>query len=222
MSTFSDLVRARSQRYPMCALMVAVDALARIQEKQGWKGKDEAIRLAYDALKGQGNFKSALPLRTLCVTYPNIMHVVVAEGSGIKKVADLKGRRVSTGAPGSGTEVKALRTLEALREELVPPREGRPYKQFMVALRLSVLGMAIPAAIGAAVGPAGFPPSAPLAAAPTLMRDTRPAPGASSWWARAASRRRASPARSCARRRRCPRTGWRRRTHPGTGSRGSC
>lgn len=69
--------------------------------------------VAYDALKGQGNFKSPLPLRTLCVTYPNIMHVVVSESSGIKKVADLKGRRVSTGAPGSGTEVKALRTLEA-------------------------------------------------------------------------------------------------------------
>jgi len=69
--------------------------------------------VAYDALKGQGNFKGALPLRTLCVTYPNIMHVVTSEGSGIKKVADLKGRRVSTGAPGSGTEVKALRTLEA-------------------------------------------------------------------------------------------------------------
>ncbi len=69
--------------------------------------------VAYDAFKGQGNFKSALPLRTLCVTYPNIMHVVTTESSGIKKVADLKGKRVSTGAPGSGTEVKALRTLEA-------------------------------------------------------------------------------------------------------------
>jgi hypothetical protein len=69
--------------------------------------------VAYDALKGQGNFKSPLPLRTLCVTYPNIMHVVTTEGTGIKKVADLKGKRVSTGAPGSGTEVKALRTLEA-------------------------------------------------------------------------------------------------------------
>ena len=69
--------------------------------------------VAYDALKGQGNFKNALPLRTLCVTYPNIMHVVTTEGTGIKKVADLKGKRVSTGAPGSGTEVKALRTLEA-------------------------------------------------------------------------------------------------------------
>jgi len=69
--------------------------------------------VAYDALRGQGNFKNAIPLRTVCVTYPNIMHVVTTEGKGIQKVADLKGRRVSTGAPGSGTEVKALRTLEA-------------------------------------------------------------------------------------------------------------
>ena len=43
--------RARAQRYPMCALMIAVDQLALIQEREGWKGKDEAIRLAYDALK---------------------------------------------------------------------------------------------------------------------------------------------------------------------------
>jgi len=41
------------------------------------------------------------------------MHVVTVDGKGIKKVADLKGKRVSTGAHGSGTEVKALRVLEA-------------------------------------------------------------------------------------------------------------
>ena len=68
----------------------------------------------YDAFKGVGNFKGrALPMRTLSVLYPNLMHVVTLEGKGIKKVADLKGKRVSTGAPGSGTEVKALRVLEA-------------------------------------------------------------------------------------------------------------
>jgi TRAP transporter TAXI family solute receptor len=68
----------------------------------------------YDAYKGEGNFKGkALPLRTLAVLYPNLMHLVTLEGKGIKIVADLKDRRVSTGAPGSGTEVKALRVLEA-------------------------------------------------------------------------------------------------------------
>ncbi len=68
----------------------------------------------YDAFKGVGNFKGKpLPLRTLTVLYPNLTHVVTLEGKGIKKVADLKGKRVSTGAPGSGTEVIAFRVLEA-------------------------------------------------------------------------------------------------------------
>jgi len=68
----------------------------------------------YDALKGGGIFKGrALPIRVLTVLYPNLTHVVTLEGNGVKKVADLKGKRVSTGAPGSGTEVIALRVLEA-------------------------------------------------------------------------------------------------------------
>lgn len=68
----------------------------------------------YDAYKGTGHFKGKpLPVRTAAVLYPNLMHVVTVEGKGIKKVSDLKGKRISTGAPGSGTEVKALRVLEA-------------------------------------------------------------------------------------------------------------
>jgi TRAP transporter TAXI family solute receptor len=47
------------------------------------------------------------------VFYPNRMHVVTVEGTGINKFADLKGKRVSTGAPASGTEIMALRLIEA-------------------------------------------------------------------------------------------------------------
>ena len=47
------------------------------------------------------------------VLYPNKMHVVTVDGTGINKMADLKGKRVSTGSPGSGTEIMALRVLEA-------------------------------------------------------------------------------------------------------------
>jgi len=68
--------------------------------------------VGYDAFKGQGNFKSPLPLRMVCALYGNLMHLVTVDGKGITKVADLKGKRVSTGAPGSGTEVKAFRVLE--------------------------------------------------------------------------------------------------------------
>src|SRR5262245_63947798 len=41
------------------------------------------------------------------------MHVVTVEGTGIEKVEDLKGRRISAGSPGSATEVFAIRVMEA-------------------------------------------------------------------------------------------------------------
>ncbi len=69
---------------------------------------------ALDASKGVDRFRGqAVPARTLMVLYPNRMHVVTVEGTGIKKFSDLKGKRVSVGSPGSGTEVTALRLLEA-------------------------------------------------------------------------------------------------------------
>ncbi len=52
-------------------------------------------------------------VRTLMVLYPNRMHVVSIEGKGIDKMSDLKGKRVSTGSPGSATEVMAFRVIEA-------------------------------------------------------------------------------------------------------------
>jgi TRAP transporter TAXI family solute receptor len=45
--------------------------------------------------------------------YTNLMHVVTVEGTGINNINDLKGKRVSTGSPGSATEVFAFRVLEA-------------------------------------------------------------------------------------------------------------
>jgi len=67
-----------------------------------------------DAFKGQDKFKgNQVPLRTLMVLYPNRMHVVSVEGRGINKLSDLKGKRISTGSPGSATEVMAFRILEA-------------------------------------------------------------------------------------------------------------
>ena len=70
---------------------------------------------AWDATNGLDKFKDAkVPLRTLVVFYPNRMHVVTVDGTGITKLADLKGKRVSTGSAGSGTEVMAWRVLEAV------------------------------------------------------------------------------------------------------------
>ena len=67
-----------------------------------------------DAYKGDDKFKGhAVPLRTLMILYPNRMHVVTVEGRGINTMSDLKGKRVSTGSPGSATEVMGFRVIEA-------------------------------------------------------------------------------------------------------------
>jgi len=67
-----------------------------------------------DAYRGEDKFKGTkVPLRTLMILYPNRMHVVSIEGTGITKMSDLKGKRVSTGSPGSATEVMAFRVIEA-------------------------------------------------------------------------------------------------------------
>ena len=68
-----------------------------------------------DAAAGRGVFADfgAVPARAIAVLYDNLNQLVTLEGKGIETVADLRDRIVSTGAPGSGTEITALRVLEA-------------------------------------------------------------------------------------------------------------
>jgi uncharacterized protein len=80
---------------------------------------DLALTLAdtlSEAVNGRGPFKDTGAmgsLRTLAVLYTNYTHVVTRANLGIRAVADLKGRTVSVGAPGSGTELIADRVLTA-------------------------------------------------------------------------------------------------------------
>lgn len=53
------------------------------------------------------------PSRLLFVMYPNVLQIVTTTGSGIKDLGDLAGKRVSTGAPSSGTEFSTLNLLKA-------------------------------------------------------------------------------------------------------------
>lgn len=72
------------------------------------------VDVAWDAYIGNDKFANKkLPLRTLVVLYPNRMHVVTTEATGIATMKDLAGKRVSVGAPGSATEVLAMRVLDA-------------------------------------------------------------------------------------------------------------
>src|ERR1044071_3749336 len=67
-----------------------------------------------DAVHGRGPFaKAPVKARTLAVLYPNYTQVATIEGKNINRLADLRGRVVSTGSPGSGTEVIAFRVLRA-------------------------------------------------------------------------------------------------------------
>lgn len=71
--------------------------------------------IASDALKGIGPFEKTgkVPVRVIAATHADIAHVVVGATSGINKIEDMKGKRISTSAPGSGHEIVALRLLEA-------------------------------------------------------------------------------------------------------------
>ena len=72
------------------------------------------VDAALDASKGKDKFEGRpVNLRTLLVLYPNRMHVVTTEATGIKNMSDLKGKRIATGSAGSATEVMSIRLLEA-------------------------------------------------------------------------------------------------------------
>jgi uncharacterized protein len=69
-----------------------------------------------DAFKGneEAGFKTPLDkLRGLSATYSNYIQIVASADSGIKTVADLKGKRVSVGAARSGTELNARAIFKA-------------------------------------------------------------------------------------------------------------
>src|SRR5256885_7036005 len=69
---------------------------------------------AADAFRGRPPFPAALNVAALGRIYENYLHLVVRLDRGITRVADLKGRPVSIGAPGSGTELFATRLLPLL------------------------------------------------------------------------------------------------------------
>ncbi|MFC4107454.1 TAXI family TRAP transporter solute-binding subunit [Micromonospora zhanjiangensis] len=71
---------------------------------------------AADATAGRGPFQGRpQPVRSLARVYSNFTHVIVTTSAkaGIKTMADLKDKRVSTGSPGSGTDALAGRLLTA-------------------------------------------------------------------------------------------------------------
>jgi len=72
--------------------------------------------VAWWAFRGQGPFADQPPmdkLRTITSLYPEYMHLMVRGGSGIRRIQDLKGKRISIDREGSGTQIEARLILEA-------------------------------------------------------------------------------------------------------------
>jgi TRAP transporter TAXI family solute receptor len=85
---------------------------------QGGKGEiafalGDSVKFAWEG-NAEAGFKSKLDkLRGLAAIYPNYIQIVAAKESGIKTLADLKGKGLSVGAPKSGTELNARAILGA-------------------------------------------------------------------------------------------------------------
>lgn len=71
--------------------------------------------IAYYAANGTEMFKGkqVAGLQGLATLYPETVQIVTLKKSGIKSVADFKGKRIAVGAAGSGTEANARQIMEA-------------------------------------------------------------------------------------------------------------
>lgn len=145
----------------------------------------DSVADAWNGVEDAG-FKAPLKkLRAIAGTYPNYIQIVANADSGIKTLADLKGKRISVGAPKSGTELNARAIFEAagLTYKDMAAVEFLPYaesveliknRQLDATLQSSGLGMAairdlastmkinfvsIPADVTAKIGNAAYQPA---------------------------------------------------------------
>ncbi|TLX53432.1 C4-dicarboxylate ABC transporter [Stutzerimonas nosocomialis] len=113
----------------------------------------DSVADAWNGVEDAG-FKVPLKkLRAVAGTYPNYIQIVASRDSGIKTLEDLKGKRISVGAPKSGTELNARAIFKAagLTYKDMGTVEFLPYaesveliknRQLDATLQSSGLGMA--------------------------------------------------------------------------------
>ncbi|MHC5351485.1 TAXI family TRAP transporter solute-binding subunit [Metapseudomonas furukawaii] len=145
----------------------------------------DSVADAWNGVEDAG-FKAPLKkLRAIAATYPNYIQIVASKESGIRTLADLKGKRISVGAPKSGTELNARAIFAAagLSYEDMGKVEFLPYaesveliknRQLDATLQSSGLGMAairdlaasmpisfveVPAEVTAKIGNAAYQPA---------------------------------------------------------------
>ena len=84
------------------------------------------VDAAVDSLRGAGQFRGrVVPTRAIAVLYTNRMQAVTTADRNIRSMDDLRGKRISTGAPQSATELFATRLIEAAGLNLASDFRGR-------------------------------------------------------------------------------------------------
>ncbi|MCB5177308.1 MULTISPECIES: TAXI family TRAP transporter solute-binding subunit [Microvirga] len=109
---FTDKIQG--SRPSVQATKASVENLTLLQQGKGELGFTLGDSLAMGwAGDQEAGFRSKLDkLRGVTAIYPNYIQIVASKDSGIKTLADLKGKRLSVGAPKSGTELNARAILQ--------------------------------------------------------------------------------------------------------------
>ncbi|MBW8301412.1 MAG: TAXI family TRAP transporter solute-binding subunit [Hydrogenophaga sp.] len=107
-----NIAGARTQ---VQATKASVENLNLLQAGRGEIGFSlgDSVQMAWDGNKEAGFPGKLDKLRGIAAIYPNYIQIVASQDSGVKTLAELKGKSLSVGAPKSGTELNARAILKA-------------------------------------------------------------------------------------------------------------
>lgn len=90
----------------------SVENIRRVAEGQMTFGFSSSSTL-YEASVGEGPFEAVLPVSAMAYLYPAVLQIATTTDTGIETMADLAGKRINLGPPGSNSAVLGQRLLEA-------------------------------------------------------------------------------------------------------------
>jgi TRAP transporter TAXI family solute receptor len=114
-AALADVINHKLTGYNASAEVTAASKVNCINVSQGKSDLGfvlgDTLSYAYTGDKNGGFSAPLKNLRAIANIYPNTIQIVARKDSGIASIKDLKGKRVSVGAPGSGTEINARQIL---------------------------------------------------------------------------------------------------------------